>query len=139
MTATGLVDFFRSGGIIMWPLLAIGLAVLGLALRAGHELYVKSEATPRAERWTGGVLFWGLMALVLGLLGTFVGVSLTARAIMRAGDVPASVAWGGVGVALTTTIFGLLILGVAALAWFLLRWRLSKLGGTGMAAPVFGG
>lgn len=121
----GPIEFFVQGGFLMWPMLAIALAVLGLAVRAGLELR-KPEPSPRVERWIAAVPFWGGMALVLGLFGTAVGISLAASAIQSAGEVSASLAWGGVAVSLSTTIAGLAILFFAGLAWFFLRLRGSR-------------
>ncbi|HSM08087.1 MAG TPA: MotA/TolQ/ExbB proton channel family protein, partial [Gemmatimonadota bacterium] len=64
------------------------------------------------------VLFWGVWVVVIGLLGTFVGIYQAAGALeMVGGAASASLIWGGIKVALTTTLFGLLVFSVAALLW----------------------
>src|SRR5690606_25086194 len=73
------------------------------------------------------LLFWGGMAALLGLLGTAVGLVITAQAVARVPDAGASLIWGGIGVTLTTLIFGLLIFLLAALAWFVLGMWSSRL------------
>lgn len=120
------LDTFRAGGIIMWPLLIVAIGILVQAARAGLALWRRSEVSAAVERRTASVLFWGFMALLLGLIGTFVGIALVAAAVQSAGGVSAALAWGGVGVALIPTLFGLLILFVAGLLWFLLRGRLVR-------------
>lgn len=122
----GIFDIFASGGFIMWPMLIIAIAILVQAARAGTALRGRADVTAAAERRTGSVLFWGFMALLLGLIGTFVGIALVAAAVQSAGGISPALAWGGVGVALIPTLFGLAILFVAGLLWFLLRGRLLR-------------
>ena len=54
------------------------------------------------------------------------GIIVGARAIEAAGEVSSALAWAGVQVALLSSVFGGLILGLAALLWFALQlsWRL---------------
>ena len=63
---------------------------------------------------------------LLGFLGTVIGMILAFQSIEAAGSVSTSLVWGGIKVALSTTLFGFLILALAALLWFALqlRWRL---------------
>lgn len=122
----GMIETFRAGGIVMWPLLAIAIGILVQAARAGIALRSPGQISPADQRRTAGVLFWGCMALVLGLIGTFVGIAHVAAAVQSAGGVSASLAWGGVGVSLIPTIFALMVLFVAGVLWFLLRGALRR-------------
>ena len=116
-----MMEMMMDGGYMMWPLLAIALVVAGLAIKVGVQLRTQSGADPVIETGIDATLFWGGWALLLGLLGTFVGIYQAAGAISRAGEVSAALVWGGIKVALTTTLFGLTIFIVAALVWFGLR------------------
>ncbi len=120
-----MIDYFHGGGGAMWPLLLVLLAVLFLA---GHAalLIGRGEADrAEVEGKLRAVLFWGAMSLVMGLLGTSVGLVQMATAIARAERVMATTILGGVGVALITSVFGLLIFLVASVLWFSLRqWHL---------------
>ncbi len=119
-----MIETFRSGGIMMWPMLAVALGVGWLAVRTGLRLRQGREAPEVARRGLQAILFWGVMAVVLGALGTVVGLVLATRAIALAGAVEPSLVWGGVGVSLVTLVFGLLIFLFAALVWFpLYRWH----------------
>lgn len=120
----GILDAFFAGGFIMWPLLAIAVAILLQAARAGAALRSRDGDPEPTRRRTASVLFWGFMAALLGLIGTFVGIAQIASAVQAAGGVSPALAWGGVGVSLVPTLFGLVILFVAALLWFALRGRL---------------
>lgn len=116
-----MLDWFYTGGFFMWPVLLSGLIAVGLAVDAVRTII----GTERGERgrWrahsrTDGVLFWGGFAALVGMLGTLGGIAQMARVLQGAGETPASLVWGGVGVTLTTTIFGLAVLLLALAMWF---------------------
>lgn len=116
-------DWFRAGGVIMWPVLAAGLLAVGLAVDAGRKLlggHGDGGGSPgRALRGRiGAVLFWGGFAALLGVLGTLVGVGLTARVLASSGGASADIVWGGIRVAIIPSTFGLSILAGSLLLWF---------------------
>lgn len=116
---------FQSGGVMMYPLLLVGLGVLWLGARTAWALRSGEPDGARVEGSLQTILFWGVMSVVLGLLGTVVGLIQIAQAIGLAGAVEPPLVWGGFGVSLVTLLFGLLIFVVAALTWFGLRqWSL---------------
>ncbi len=116
-----MMDLIHAGGIFMWPLVAIAVVVVALALWVAARIGKAEAADPVLETGIDATLFWGAWAVLLGLLGTFGGIYQAAGAIERAGAVSAPMVWGGVKVALITTLFGLTIFIVASLAWFGLR------------------
>ncbi|MGD2069120.1 MAG: MotA/TolQ/ExbB proton channel family protein [Gemmatimonadota bacterium] len=118
-----MIDFFRQGGPFMWPLLLVAVAVAVLAVRSVLRMRGPESQDVRLETGIDAILFWGAWGVVLGLLGTLGGVYQAAGAISRAADISVPVVWGGIRVALTTTIFGLLVFAVAAVVWFALRVR----------------
>jgi len=60
-----------------------------------------------------------------------------AQAATLARNVEAYLIWGGLGVALVTLIFGLLILLLAGLLWFTLRtWSVRASRGASVASPA---
>lgn len=115
-----MTEIFASGGVMMWPMVFIGIGILVIATRAVLELR-RGGAEGGAERRLEGLLFWGAMSAALGLLGTVVGLVQASEAIMRAGTVDPSTLAGGIGVTLITLIFGLLLLIVALFLWYALR------------------
>jgi len=118
----GLGEMFRNGGFMMWPITVCGVAVLALAGRALWRMRSESAEPGDAVRaGIDGVLFWGVYASVLGVLGTVVGFSLAAMAVESVGEVHVRLVSGGIKVALITTIYGFLILLLAAPLWFGLR------------------
>jgi biopolymer transport protein ExbB/TolQ len=117
-----MVEWFQMGGVMMWPILVCALLVLGLAVRASLSLGRGTSARPaRVLSAADAVLFWGGLGAVFGVLGTVVGAAQMAGAIERAGAIQASTLWAGIGVALITSIAGMVILIVALLLWMALR------------------
>lgn len=115
-----MIELFRTGGFMMWPMVLALVALVVAGTRAAHALVNRA---PVAEVRSGAdaVLFWGGFSAALGVLGTVVGLSQAALAIERAGSVSAALLWSGVRVTLTTTIFGLVILLLAMIIWYGLR------------------
>lgn len=124
-----MIDWFLSGGVIMWPLLALALGVIGLAVRAAIELRraaARPQEPPEPARRPalGTILFWGGVALLVGALGTVVGIVIMSRSVAAAGEASGALIWGGVGVSLVSLIFGILIFLLAGLLWLPLEaWR----------------
>jgi len=120
-----MIQAFRDGGVMMWPMLVIALGIAWTALRTWTRMH-QDAASDDVRRGTLSVLFWGGMAALLGLLGTVVGLVVAAQAIARAPEAPAGLIWSGVGVTLITLIFGLVIFLFASLAWFGLNTRAAR-------------
>lgn len=114
-------DLVVAGGPMMYPLVLIALVVLALGVWMTLRVRRVTAPDPGLETGIDATLFWGAWAGLVGVLGTLVGVYQAAGSIQGAGEVSASLAWGGIRVALITTLFGLIIFAVAALAWFGLR------------------
>jgi hypothetical protein len=118
---------FSDMGFMRWPL-TFSLAIV-VALTAWSALRLfgsRAMADPRTKAWVDAILFWGGFALVTGVLGTLIGIVVSAQSIERAGEVSSTLVWGGIKVAMLTSVMGALILALAGLAWFVLqiRWRL---------------
>lgn len=111
-----MMDWFMSGGVIMWPLLILALGVIGLAAREALLLQ-RADNRPRPATTAGAILFWGGVALLVGALGAVVGIVIMARNVAVAGEVSSTLAWSGVGMSLVPLVFGIVIFLVAALLW----------------------
>jgi hypothetical protein len=116
-----MMTFFREGGVMMYPLLLVTIVMIVLSVRAWLRLRVGDPGRATAGTGIDAIVFWGAYAVVLGVLGTLVGVSIAAGAISRASEVSPAVIWSGIRVALSTTIYGLLVFAVSLLVWFALR------------------
>ncbi len=114
-------NLFREGGVMMWPLLILAVAVVVLSVRGWMRVSRVEGPDPVVETGVDAVVFWGAWSVILGFLGTIVGIYFAAGAISVAPAISPQIIWGGIRVALITLVFGLLIFAVAAVAWFILR------------------
>jgi biopolymer transport protein ExbB/TolQ len=122
-----LLDYF-GGGIMMYPITLSALVALGLTVWSARRLWgAAPRVDARVESGVDGVLFWGGFALLLGLLGTVVGIAMAAQAVEMVGEVHPTLVWGGIRLALLTTIWGVVILAASAASWYVLRVRCRSL------------
>jgi len=113
---------FSDMGVIRWPITFCALMVVVLAVRSAWKLRSgEPEERPVARPTIDGSLFWGGYAMVLGILGTVVGITLAATAVEAVGVVEPALVWGGIKVALSSTIYGMLVFLASGLTWFGLR------------------
>lgn len=118
--------FFAEMGAMRWPLL---LAMVFMFFQIGRAAWQILGGKGTDAMTLHAVLVWGALCALLGVLGTVVGMSLAARAVESASTVSPSLLWGGLRVALTTTVFGLLLLTLAVLSWlalYFVRGRQAK-------------
>jgi hypothetical protein len=118
---------WESMGFIRWPIAFSMAAVAALSLWSAVRLFRPgATADLPTKAWLDAILFWGGFAVISGVLGTLVGIIIAAQSIEAAGAVRTTLVWGGIKVALLSSAFGVLILALAALIWFVLqlRWRL---------------
>lgn len=133
MNQLGMV--WQEMGFMRYPLAFSFMVVLALSAWSVSRLYRPgAEADLRTRAWIDGILFWGGFALIAGVLGTLVGIIVAAQSIELAGEVSTTLVWGGIKIAMLTSVTGLLILAASALLWFFLqlRWRLLAAEETGV-------
>lgn len=124
-----MIEWFQSGGVIMWPLVVLALGVLGVAIREAAVLRrtrgaaAASGSSPE-RRSLRPILYWGGVALLVGILGTVVGIVIALQHIRAAGQVSGELVWQGFGVTLVSTTFGAGIFLLSGVLWLVLdRWR----------------
>lgn len=118
---SGIVELFRAGGVIMYPMLIVLVALATLTVVSVRRLHGGIAADTRVQSGIDAILLWSVFGVVLGLIGTLVGVAQAAEMVERFGRVETSIVWGGIRVALIPTIAGFLLFALAAPTWFYLR------------------
>ena len=118
------MSFFQSLGVIQYPIWIVLVLMLVQVARATVDLVRPGAAT--ASLRIHSILILGALAACLGVLGSLVGVWMAAGVISRAGDVSPALAWGGIQVALGSSIVGFLILGLASIAWLALQYAAAR-------------
>jgi hypothetical protein len=123
-------DFITLSGPWGIVLTALLILIAGLIIWSSMSLLGPHEkAGPALKNRINAILFWGACAAVVGLLGQANGIYLALRAISQAPQISPPMVMEGFAISFLTTIMGLLLLLVSALAWWGLRSiHLRKLG-----------
>jgi biopolymer transport protein ExbB/TolQ len=123
-----MINFFMSGGYVMWILLILFVLIIFLSFKKLLELFGKKElARTKLEDGINAILFWGSICVVLGFFAHFLGIYMAMNAIAQANDISPAIVAMGYGMSLTSILFGLFIFIISTSIWFFLRWRLKKI------------
>jgi len=122
------MNFILEGGIFMWPLLIIAIAVVVIAVRKASDLYMKEGLSKQQlEKGINTILFWGAFSIVLGFFAHFMGVYNAMLAIQQASNISPAIVASGYGMSLITILFGFVIFIVSLLLWGVFRARFNSL------------
>jgi biopolymer transport protein ExbB/TolQ len=117
-----MIALFMMMGSTGWVLVLLAAVVAVSAVRVTLRLRRRDRVgQPTFEHGLNGIIFWGALSAVVGLLGQFFGLWYALDAISRAEVISPRAVARGVMESFSTTIFGLVILALSALAWFALR------------------
>ena len=122
-----MIYFFQSGGPMMWLLLIIALVVLVLFIKKAVQLFGSNSTSEDAAIGINAVIFWGSISAVLGFFAHFYGVYQAMQAIKMANDISPAIVAEGYAMSLVTILFGMGILLISAILWFILRWKYKQL------------
>ena len=122
-----MLRLIASCGVMLWPMVVLAIVVLVLIVVNTVRL-ARGQVDPHVRSSVNAILFWGAVTTVLGFIGQWMGLYKGVQVIFevapRLGINPRAV---GIGFAesLRTAIFGVAVLLVAGVSWFLLRawWR----------------
>jgi hypothetical protein len=117
-------NFFPDMGFIRYPMYVAAFFMLVQVVRAAMQLM--RPPSVRSSMTTHTILVWGFLSALLGVLGTVLGTALAGASIEHAGQVEVSLVAGGIKVSLFSTIFGLLLLTFAVVAWLVLQTLQSR-------------
>lgn len=113
------MSMIQSLGITAYPLFVV--AFLTLVQIARGTIDVVGADGPGSPLRIHSVLVLGALGSCVGLLGSLFGVQAMADAIAYAGEIDTVTLWEGVGITVGPSVFGFIILGVAAVAWLALH------------------
>jgi len=115
-------QFFMWFGPYKFPMLLLALIVVVLIIiKTVDLLFIRSLSEPRKKRWLNSILFWGAVGLVFGMFAQTASLWVALQEIIHAKDLsPPIIIMGFLG-SFAPTLFGLLILLIAAIAWWLLK------------------
>ncbi len=117
-----MLELFKMGGPLTFPIALIGIAVVVLSLIAVIRLVQGRMPAGRAgEASLQALPFWGVVALLLGLLGQAVGHFKSLSAMIEAEAINPRAVFMGLRECFITTLMGLTVCILALLAWGALR------------------
>jgi hypothetical protein len=127
------MDLLTSTGPWLYPLVAVGLCLLGAVLRAAMVIRSMDDKLPAAGAPHHAVIVWGVLGGVVGLLGTVIGfgrVAVGARAVTGSEraelEAMLSVMWEGVMVIVTPVTLGLWLFTGSLVAWLVLQFMVNR-------------
>ncbi|MDX1545445.1 MAG: MotA/TolQ/ExbB proton channel family protein [Rhodothermales bacterium] len=118
-----MMELHAMGGPFMWPLTALGLGILGLAVRAAARVFGGAAPTAGVRREIGAIVHLGGFCLAFGVLGQALGLYEAFTVIEQMGGIPPAMLAGGLKVSMITTLYGLILFLLSGVLWFVLRWR----------------
>jgi hypothetical protein len=105
-------------GAYSLPLIALTAVIVLLSLWRLYKTFIKKELPGTGHH---AILFWGAISAVLGILGQCTGLYNAMGAIMKARELSPSIMAQGYRESLGTTLWGLNLLFVSGLVWFILQ------------------
>jgi len=123
-----MIPLFLQGGMFMWVLLFLAVVIVVLIIKKTIQLFSGSDLSKgQIESGLNAIIFWGGFSVLLGFYAHFLGMVAAMEAISAANDISPAIVSHGYAVSLITILFGLLILMVSGIAWFVLRWKARQL------------
>jgi biopolymer transport protein ExbB/TolQ len=127
-----MVSYIQKMGPFGPLLLVLAVVIAVLSIKKAIDLFARTGLThDQLGSGLHAILFWGAVSAALGVLGQLSGVYRALNVISTAREIDAKIVAMGFAESLTTTIFGLVVLVVSAIIWFVLFARCRKLTSVG--------
>jgi len=115
---------FMGGPIFMIPLTAMLLTIIVLGILSWLMMVRKNHPpSTTLKNMILSVIYIGSFAAVWGILGQGLGIYQALYAIQVAGDVSPALIMGGIKISMIAPLYGIMILLVSSLIWFVLKLR----------------
>ncbi len=115
------ISFFEAMGVWTWIMVPLALITLYFIIkRTVDVLHDSGKMVSELYRELHTILFWGSLTAVFGLLGQIMGLWNAIFTIIRAADINPQIVMMGFRISFYPTIFGLITLVIAAIAWYIL-------------------
>ena len=123
-----MIEFFLSGGQMMWLFLILAILIVFLSVKKAIQLFGKQDIPQSLlESGTNAIIFWGSIAAILGFFAHYLGVYYAMQAIYRANDISPAIVAFGYSLSLITILTGLTLFIISAIIWFVFRWRIRQI------------
>jgi biopolymer transport protein ExbB/TolQ len=120
--------FFMQMGAFGYPMAVIAIVIAALSIKKVIDLFIRKDLPGhRLEGGLHAIIFWGGVGAVLGILGQITGIYNALGAIIKATEIDPRICAMGFAESFSTTLFGLTMLLVSAVLWFVFFTRYRKL------------
>ncbi|MBR8537458.1 MotA/TolQ/ExbB proton channel family protein [Carboxylicivirga sediminis] len=117
-------DFLIQGGIYGMSIITLlGIAALAMAVYNFSRQAARKETSPKL---LNSVLYLGSMSFFAGLVWNAMGLYQILDVIQQMGEVSQTALAGGLKAASVSTIWGLFLLFISYVCWFILRLRITE-------------
>jgi biopolymer transport protein ExbB/TolQ len=122
-----IVEHLFVGGIsFMLPIYLMWIAVIILSVKFLINYFSKNKDLQKLAKQNSLILFLGSFAFLFGLLGQILGLYGALQAIQSAGDISPAIMAGGLRVSLIAPLYGLVLLVISSIIWFVFRNLVKK-------------
>lgn len=118
-----IIKFFYEGGPVFMSLVYLmWIIVISLVVRF-IILYRGTKNPLKLKRTNDGILFFGSFAFLIGISGQMIGLMAAFDSIQRTGypSIAPQIIAGGLKVSFIPTVFGMFLLLLSAIIWFVCR------------------
>jgi len=110
------------GGIsFMLPIYLMWIAVIFLAIKFLVNYYSTNKDLQKLSKQNSFILFIGSFAFLFGLLGQILGLFQALKFIQMATEISPALMAGGLRVSLIAPLYGLVLLVISSVIWFVFR------------------
>jgi biopolymer transport protein ExbB/TolQ len=122
-----IVEHLFVGGIsFMLPIYLMWIAVIILSIKFLINYFSKNKDLQKLGKQNSLIIFIGSFAFLFGLLGQILGLYGALQAIQSAGDISPALMAGGLKVSLIAPLYGLILLVISSVIWFIFRNLIRK-------------
>lgn len=111
---------FEFMGPWRWPLILLSVLVLVFIVLRVNDYFFRK---PPVAKNPDAIMLWGSITAAMGLLGQVAAIWAALNAIMVADDISPVIVLIGFYSSFSTTFYGLMVLIVAAVCWWGLKWK----------------
>jgi len=121
-------EFFMWMGSYKIPMMTIALIIIVLIIRKVIDIFFRYKKSDiDVKKYLDSILFWGRLGLIVGILAQITGIYSALTEIINASEISPQVVMIGFRGSFTSTIFGLFLLIIAYISWYLLKLRANKI------------
>ena len=113
--------FYQGGPAFMSIVYLLWIVVIIMTLRIIYDLLRGKKTTAKLKKENEVILFTGSFAFLMGVLGQVIGMFEALKVMETVKDISPAILAGGLRVSIIAPLYGLTLLVVSGLLWFVFR------------------